>query len=920
MNYYSEYELEQFNNLFYSNNGNEECEDDSEEDDIKKNEVNNNNNNSLLDEIKEENSYKKIYFQNNDDNEINEYNSYSSSEENNNSEKEYNHIFIENYKSELKKKNYNPKKFPRPKISDLLYKNYDNKNIYLSKPGNYESIPSVISSFINIEDMNSSIKLIRPTQHLIPYNLKGFEKTLNLFGFSIEPFSINNINVDIGNNDKDNKISEYIPSLKLKINYKNVKIAQCSKCKGIYHQLSCFCKKIRNESIYQIYSYKCSICRNKSNISIINEKSNNNYDNFKKGDLYIMPKINEINGICPSIEYLIERNSNKFIRRYTYQIIIIEINNFNNNEKFIEYIYQSLYQIIKENNQNENEFDNYFKYSLIAYNNKNIIFFHLNNKNNLINKNLEVSVMNDFYNPFCPLSTNKLFYDKKDFLFLLEKFQNWLLIYEKNKYINNSMKINISTVINSMSEIFNNNKQDYNLYYHHLIIFSFSYPNLDLNYLKNKSKLRFYISLFLFMNKLDKNIPFINNMIIQNIKIYYSQIDYNDYLDIKQKYEKMYIDLYSILSNKFYKDYLYEINYNISYDKSIFYNKFNKENNSFFITFLPNKKNLNIVYILPQYGYPDLIQNFLFQFKIEFYTIIDNYEHIRILSWYNNVSDKTKEVFMSYDQDTLFKISLYNSIYDLFLKENNKIINNIPDINIVNKYYIEIKDKKSSILELETIIKERIVNTIIKYRREVKIGKDFNTIIIPQSLNNIILYYYCFFKQIITGYNLNLFNLLFNEQISSFIKNIYPIILNLKYLSNIKKEKIYIKPSTIYNLYRNQLLLIDNENYIKILINDKINKETLNHFIINYDLKYQNDIEFTPDYYYLKNIIINKPIKFEFIDNNKVSENLFLNNFIEDPFNINSSQIDKNKSIEYLSYFEYFIKINQKVIDYFCKI
>ena len=115
-------------------------------------------------------------------------------------------------------------------------------------------------------------------------------------------------------------------------------------------------------------------------------------------------------------------------------------------------------------------------------------------------------------------------------------------------------------------------------------------------------------------------------------------------------------------------------------------------------------------------------------------------------------------------------------------------------------------------------------------------------------------------------------------------------------------------------------MLIDNGNYIKVLINDKINKETLNHFIINYDLKYQNDIEFSPDLYYLKNIIINKPIKFEFIDNNKVSENLFLNNFIEDPYIINSNQIDKNKSIEYLSYFEYFIKINDKVIGYFCKI
>jgi len=917
MNYYSEYELEQFNNLIYSNNDNEEYEDDSEEDNIKKNE--DNNNNSLFDEIKEENNNKKLFFLDNDIKD-NEYNSsYSSSEENNNPEKEYNLILIEKYKLELKKKNYNPKKFPRPKISDLLYRNYDNKNIYLSKPGNYESIPSVASSFINIEEMNSSIKLIRPTQHIIPYNLKGFQKTLNLFGFNIEPFSIDNINLDMGNNDKNNKISEYIPSLKLKINYENVKIAQCLKCKGIYHQLSCFCKKIRNESIYQIYSYKCSICRNKSNISIINEESKNNYDNFKKGDLYIMPKINEINGICPSIEYLIERKSNIFIKRYTYQIIIIEINNFNNNEKYIEYIYQSLYQVIKENNQNENEFDNYFKYSLIAYNNKNLYFFHLNNKNNLINKNLEVTIMNDFYNPFCPLSSNKLFYDKKDFLFLLEKFQNWLLIYEKNKC--NSIKINISTVINSMSEIFNNNnKQGYNIYYHHLIIFSFSYPNLDLIYLKNKSNLRFYISLFLFMNKLDKNIPFINNMIIQNIKIYYNQIDYNDYLDMKEKYERMYIDLYSILSNKFYKDYLYEINYNISYDKSIFYNKFNKENNSFFITFLPNKNNLNIVYILPQYGYPDLIQNFLFQFNIEFYTIFDNYEHIRILSWYSNVSDKTKEVYMSYDQDTLFKIYLYNSIYDLFLKEDNKIINNIPDINIVNKYYIEIKDKKSSFLELETIIKERIVNTIIKYRREVKFGKNINTIILPQNLNNIILYYYCFFKQIITGYNLNLFNLLFNEQISSFIKNIYPIILNLKYLSKIKKEKIYIKPSSIYNLYRNQLLLIDNGNYIQILINDKINKETLNHFIINYDLKYQNDIVFTPDFYYLKNIIINKPIKFEFIDNKNLSDNIFLNNFIEDPFIINSSQIDKNKSIEYLSYFEYFIKINEKIIDYFCKI
>ena len=140
--------------------------------------------------------------------------------------------------------------------------------------------------------------------------------------------------------------------------------------------------------------------------------------------------------------------------------------------------------------------------------------------NNKINKNLEIKIMNDSIHPFCPLSKNKLFNNKNDFLILLEKFQQWLYIYKIiNSNINN---ININTVIKSLIYLCNNNykiNNDDNFYYHHLILFTLSYPNIDLNYLKNSSHLKFYISLFYPSNLMYKNIPFINNIFIYNIQI-----------------------------------------------------------------------------------------------------------------------------------------------------------------------------------------------------------------------------------------------------------------------------------------------------------------------------------------------------------------------------------------------------------------
>ena len=237
MDFYFQYEQERFNQEMFSYNNYDYEEEEEEEEEEEKEKNNNNkikkdNDNSFSDNSFHENSEIKtkkinIYFSNEENNEKDS----SLEEENENEngkgdfdsfENEYNNLIIKEYKIELNKK-YKINKFPRPRTKDLIYKNDINQNYFLSKPSNYESIPSVISSFLNIEDMNSSLKLIRPTQHIFPYNLKGFENTLNLFGFNIEPFSVENY--DYLNKDKNNdKNKEYIPLLKIKLNYEKVKI------------------------------------------------------------------------------------------------------------------------------------------------------------------------------------------------------------------------------------------------------------------------------------------------------------------------------------------------------------------------------------------------------------------------------------------------------------------------------------------------------------------------------------------------------------------------------------------------------------------------------------------------------------------------------------------------------------------------
>ena len=83
---------------------------------------------------------------------------------------------------------------------------------------NIEVIPSSRAYFTNIEESNSYIKLIRPSQYILPNNISKFKNTLNLFGLDIEPFALD---------EKQNSL-EFIQ--KINIEYDNKICTKILKC------------------------------------------------------------------------------------------------------------------------------------------------------------------------------------------------------------------------------------------------------------------------------------------------------------------------------------------------------------------------------------------------------------------------------------------------------------------------------------------------------------------------------------------------------------------------------------------------------------------------------------------------------------------------------------------------------------------
>ena len=853
---------------------------------------NNSNNNNLQTNINETENEEEEEEEDEDENNISEKENNEGNEENEEEEEidEENLSLLSLYKYKL---NYDDRIniYPRPNNIFLIYKNSNSENIFTSYSNNIEVIPSVKSYFINIEESNSSIKLIRPSQYIIPNNIKKLYNTLNIFGLNIEPFALD---------DKENSF-EYIQKINVKFNNKNDKILKCGNCNAFYHKLNFNLELISDNKYYHIYKYFCFICKkHEEYYNIEPEGYYQNMNNIDINKIFVVP---DNNIYKPSIEYIIEDENNINIIRTTIQIIILDLSNKN----LVNFIYKLLNEKLKEKEKEINKSENIINYVLIAYYFDKIYFIYLNK----LNSNICISIMNDLKNPFCPIEPHKLFYSSNDFLELFGQFFNsfYLNKIESTKDNNSSCNSDINnSIIKSILNLIKANKinedNKNNKYYYHLIFFSSLNHNINTDLFKENKINNIFLSFFLVSIKRNKNIPFIDNLNIHNIKLYYFPIDYKDEDDIIQKHQKMNIIIDKLLN---INNYIYDIKLNICYDKKIFKN--NNNTDIIYISFIPNKISLNKIYILPQIGNPSIYSGIHIQYNIEYYSFSDKYKHIRILTFMNKVSNNLLEIYKSYDEEILFRILLAYHLIELNLNKNS-----------INKLYIDIINKKDKIfLKIIKNITNKIKKTFAKYFKD---GTEKKGIFIPLSLKLFSLYFFSFIKQISSGHNLNLLNILYDCKIKTFMKMIYPNLINLKYKSKLNKEIFNIRPLSLEYFENTQLLLYDDGLYITILINSDIKDSTKEHYIKKIDDKEYFKVESLV----INDIIKNKPIRIVILSDNMISNKNFLNIFLEDKIieNINNeinneTQIQLNN--EYiqndLNYSDYYEILTRDLYEFF---
>ena len=444
-------------------------------------------------------------------------------------------------------------------------------------------------------------------------------------------------------------------------------------------------------------------------------------------------------------------------------------------------------------------------------------------------------------------------------------------------------------IIESIFNLIKENKIDKdinNKYYYHLIFFSLYNYITKIDLFKENKLYNIFLSFFLISKKFNNsNIPFIDSINIQNIKLYYFSIEFDDSNDINIKYQEIKVILTKILN---IKNYIYDIYLNVCYDKKIFKNIFN--NDIIYISFIPNKIFLNKIYILPQKGNPSLLSSIYIQYNIEYFTFIDNYKHIRILTFVNKISNDLIEIYKSFDEEVLLRLILAYHINELNLSKNN--------FNSINKLYQDIINKNDKLFS--KLIKNIINKINISYKKIFKNSFEKKGIFIPLSLKLFPLYFFSFVKQISNGQNLNLLNLIYDCKLKVLMKNIYPNLINLGYKSKLKNMTI------------------------SLLINSEIKNFKKEHYLIKNDEL--GKIYFKAESEIINNIIKNKPIKIIELNDNIILNKKFINIFLEDKYieNVNE-EIENNPKIELdneyfqndISYSDFYGILSQNIFECF---
>lgn len=781
-----------------------------------------------------------------------------------------------------------PEKIPHPSYKeDILYKNEKDTNDYYANINNFYFLPYSNSLYNSFDGDNSSIRLIRPSIHALPYDNKFYGKTKIKFGFNIEPFA------NIGY-DKENVIN-------VKEKYSN--ILQCSYCKAFYNDK--FKIKVEEDN-YVIYkkSYQCGICGNKGifysqgeNEHFVNEVPNN---------------VKEIKNIPKQTAQTIEYIFDEEIHIKDNMLFMIDVSKEAINNSFPQYIIDSLKQIcLIIGNKEQNT-----KYAIALYDNIKIAYYTKSKDN------INVYYMTDMNNPFNPIKTENLFVTASDLLYIIEKIISIGFNAEDyNQNMNQGSGIN--SCIYSAFALASNSTLKEN--YYNVMIFSCNhtmngimhFDEINFSSIENiienenyklytpqhsfitnlnNSFISKHLSISFFVTGRGKNQIHLANY--YGYDLHYYKINYKDERDIKQKYEKIYYDMLAMIFTD--NNAIYDISYRLYFNPYKFTANaitFNKSNNNNRITCLRNPKDFSLLYEVKQFKSCSLDEHANFQFAISFISSKDNKRHLRLLNLSIPTSKEYNTVYNSIDIDCLTRLELCTEI--LSAKCNHLII------------------AKENLTKI-------ITEMLYVFKNEIYAGNPMDELVYPFSLKYFVLYIFAFFNnfyiQSLRQFNITesnhynnisyLLYYLFNRPLHKVIRMIYPMMINLA------NEKLYEQLGlTIFYLKLNMIVLINDGEYTYLYVFKQTNEKYIMKYFQgdlfdNLIMKPYNEIQISFDNdSFIQQITCTNPIKIILAENEKFKEFAELRQFlIEDSYYyVNNPQKGKK-------YCDYIKEINDGVI------
>ena len=458
--------------------------------------------------------------------------------------------------------------------------------------------------------------------------------------------------------------------------------------------------------------------------------------------------------------------------------------------------------------------------------------------------------MNDKKNPFFPMSINTLKNNSENTIKIIEKINS--ILKENNETYNELSDLDLC--INSANNILETNI--FNNIFYNILIFSSNNSHFSNDkFFKINKQITF--TFFITSGNNNNNYFPLNFIKERNFNFNYYFIDYSDSDDYIQKFERLYYDIFNIISTN--KTHIYNVTYNLIYSKNIFYlneEKIKEGKNT--ISIINNFSDFNLVYSMKQFTYFPFENKIYFQFQISYLSPIDNKKHLRILNYNTRQSKSIEELFNTLDTETLLRVLLQQ-----YFNESK----NINDINEI----LKIKEEISTI----------IINLLTVYKSEVFLGKTFRCLSYPSSLNNIFAYFFSFFERVEN--NLVYLIFLYRNPLSIFFLQIYPFLFRIKY------NDVILDGLSYFFLRTNKLLFLNdgyyNSIYIlkdvkQIILSKYFHVETFEELI---KLKNENKLNFYyNEFEIFKKIMDNKPLKIILVDDNYVLNNKFTSIFIED--------------------------------------